>query len=71
MATRDLDEDHILAALLESDEEPPCADIDNEVEDHGSVDEIKNEEVEGFVDKVKEEEAATLFEIDHMEEEGS
>ncbi|CAK1589287.1 unnamed protein product [Parnassius mnemosyne] len=71
MGTRNLDEDHILAALLDSDEEPPYADTDSEVEDHESEDDIQSDEEEDFVDEVREEEAATSFEIDPMGEESS
>ncbi|CAG5048558.1 unnamed protein product [Parnassius apollo] len=44
MGTRDLDEDHILAAVLESDEKPPRIDTDSEVDDYESEDDIQSNE---------------------------
>ncbi|CAG5007604.1 unnamed protein product, partial [Parnassius apollo] len=51
MGTRDLDEDDILAAVLESNEKPPCVDTDRELEDHESEDDIHCNEEDGFVNE--------------------
>lgn len=71
MGTRDLDEDHILSALLESDEESPCPDTDSEIEDHESEDDVQSDEEEGLADEVREEVSATPYEMDGIEEEDS
>lgn len=68
MGTRELGEDQILSALLESDEDP-CPDTDSETEVHESEDDVQNDEEDGFADEVREEVSAVPCEMDCIEEE--
>lgn len=53
MGSRNLDEDHILAALMcQSDDELPCEDTDSEVSDHESEDDVQSDTEEAFIDQV-------------------
>lgn len=56
MESRNLEEDRILAALLESDDELICEDIDSEAENHESEDDVQSDIEEAFVDEEREEE---------------
>lgn len=48
MGSSNLDEDRILASLMQSDDELPCEDTDCEVGDHESEDDVQSDTKESF-----------------------
>lgn len=61
MGSSNLDEDRILASLMQSDDELPCDDTDCEVGDHESEDDVQSDPEEAFIDDVEEEKVFTVL----------
>lgn len=57
MENRNLQDESILAALLESDEDLSSADTDSELEDHLSEDDVQSDVEEAFVDEERDQES--------------
>lgn len=55
MGSSNLNEDRILASLMQSDDELPCEDTDSEVGDHESEDDVQSDTEEAFIDVLEEE----------------
>lgn len=53
MGSSNLDEDRILASLMQSDDELPCEDTDSEVGDHESEDDVQSDTKEAFIDDLE------------------
>ena len=76
MGSRSLDEDHILAALMQNDDELPCENTDSEVADHESKDDVQSDTEEAFTEEVQEDQptpsgSAILDEQSSTEQPGS